>query len=164
MTPELQVIVDRIELVERQNRVLRTTAIVAVVVAFVALALPFLNRPPDHDRARYSAVEANRFLLRGLDGKVAGGLETTEAGDIRLVLGSQGTAAAFLEVQRNGIAHLSLRSEQGDVRAALVGGKVPSVSLSPGGSHSSAALSTLPDGGGALLINDARGRVRYRIP
>lgn len=164
MTPELQVIVNRIEMVERQNRGLRTIAMVAVVAAVVAIALPFLQPRASQDRARYSVVEANRFLLRGVDGRVAGGLETTDAGDIRLVLGAQGTAAAFLEVQSNGVAHLSLRSDQGDVRAALVGGRVPAVSLSPGGSHSSAALSTLPDGGGALLINDARGRVRYRIP
>jgi len=164
MTPELQVIVDRIELVERQNRGLRTLAVIAVAVALVAIVLPFLQKRAPEDRTRFSVVEANRFLLRGPEGQVSGGLETTAGGDIRLVLGSQGTAAAFLEVQSNGVAHLSLRSDQGDVRAAMVGGRVPAVSLSPGGAHSSAALSTLPDGSGALLINDARGRVRYRIP
>ena len=165
MNPELQVIVDRLEMVERRNRNLWLLAAGATALAVAALAAPFLTpAEPRDDRARYSVVEANRFLLRGLDGSIAGGLETSPAGDIKLVLGSGRTAAAFLEVQSNGVAHLTLRDGEGRVRAAMIGGRTPSVTLSAEGRQSSAALSTLPDGAGTLLINDARGRVRYRIP
>lgn len=165
MNPELQVIVDRLEMVERRNRNLWLLAAVALVFALAALVAPYLKPAAKRDdRARYSVVEANRFLLRGLDGSIAGGFETTPAGDIKLVLGSGRTAAAFLEVQSNGVAHLTLRDNDGQVRAAVIGGRTPSLTLSAEGRQSSAALSTLPDGAGALLINDARGRVRYRIP
>ena len=168
MTPELQTVIDRLELVERQNGSLRLLSLLALLVALGAIAVSFLvsNRPPDTQRARYSVVEANRFLLRDLEGRTAGGMEVSRGGTIRLVLGRtpQATGSAFLEVQENGVAHLTLRGADGGVRAALLGGSAPSVSLSPQGQRSSAALVTLGDGSGSLFLTDAMGRTRFRVP
>lgn len=165
MTPELQTVVDRLELVERQNRVLRLTAWLAMAIALGAVAVPFLARSkasPEH--ARYSVVEANRFLLRDRGGDLAGGLETDNDGNVRLVLGNGRHGAAFLEVQPAGVAHLTLRGPDGEVRAALIGARMPSLALSPEGMGATAVLTTLPEGGGSLALNDARGRVRFHAP
>lgn len=166
MTPELQSIIDRLEHVEGQNRGLRQLSLIAVVIALAAVAVPLLvtkSRGP----ARYSAIEANRFLLRDLDGKLTGGLEVDKQGTAKLVLGSGyggPTGAAFLEVQQNGVVHLTFRGTDGTVRAALVGTRSPSLSLSPEGRRSSAALVTLPDGTGSVLLTDPQGKTRFRAP
>ena len=167
MTPELQTVIDRLELVERQNGSLRLLSLLALLVALGAIAVSFLvSNRPDTQRARYSVVEANRFLLRDLEGRTAGGMEVSRGGTIRLVLGRtpQATGSAFLEVQENGVAHLTLRGPDGGVRAAVLGSSAPSVSLSPQGQRSSAALVTLGDGSGSLFLIDAMGRTRFRVP
>lgn len=167
MNPELQSVIDRLELVERQNRGWKAVTLAGLALAVVAfaLALPQARErglPGDHVRA--SLVEANRFLLRDPNGTVVGGLEVDSRGTMRLVLGTAKTAAALIEVQQDGLAHLTLRGTDGAVRAALVGGGHPSLALSPEGQHSSAALITQPDGSGALLLTDALGQARFRAP
>jgi hypothetical protein len=168
MTPELQSVIDRLEHMEGQNRGLRQLSLIAMIIALAAVAVPLLvTRPRGGDQARYSVVEANRFLLRDLGGKVVGGLEVDRQGTAKLVLGSGyggSTGAAFLEVQQNGVVHLTMRGTDGTVRAALVGTRSPSLSLSPEGRRSSAALVTLPDGTGSVLLTDPQGKTRFRAP
>jgi hypothetical protein len=167
MNPELQTVIDRLELVERQNRGWKAVTLAGLALAAVAFALVLpqtRERAPRGDRVRASVVEANQLLLRDPNGTVVGGLEVDSRGTMRLVLGTAKTAAALLEVQSDGLAHLTLRGTDGAVRAALLGGSRPSLALSPEGERSSAAFLTQPDGGGALLLTDALGRVRFRIP
>ena len=169
MTPELQTVVDRLELVERQARGWKMLALVALFVAVAALLLPW-TRPSaaarTNDRVRHSVVEANRFVLRDLEGRAAGGMEVMPDGGLKLVLGSgYGTmGAAFLEVQRNGIVHFTLRGPDGGVRAALLGSRAPSLSLSSSGQHSGAVVATRENGSGAILLNDAAGKSRFQVP
>ena len=167
MTPELQTVIDRLELVERQNRSAKLWAVVATVIALAAVAVPFvLSRPESRSSARYSVVEANRFLLRDLGGKVCGGMEVDGQGTIKLVLGGGygQTGAAFLEVQQNGASHMTLRGPDGRVRASVLGTRTPSLTLSPQGERSSAALMTLEDGSGSLFLTNSEGRIRFKAP
>jgi len=167
MTQELQTVIDRLELVEGRNRMTRRWSQMAVLIAIAAVAAPFaMPKRPAEQRVRYSAVEANRFLLRDLEGNISGGMEVDRTGTIKLVLGSTNgkSGAAFLEVQQNGVAHLTLRGPEGDVRAALLGSSAPSLSLSPGGERSSVALMTQPDGSGSLFLTDSQGRTRFSAP
>jgi hypothetical protein len=167
MNPELQSVVDRLEHVERQHRSAKRLALLALLVALAAVAAPFVVPPrPAVQTARHSVVEANRFLLRDLEGQIAGGMEVERQGTIKLVLGRAGgrTAAAFLEVQPGGVALLSLRGPDGGVRAAMVGSGLPSLSLSPPGPRSSAGLVTMQDSSGSLFLSDARGKTRYERP
>jgi hypothetical protein len=168
MTPELQSVIDRLELTERQNRSLRQLSLIAIVVALAAVAVPLLvPKTKSADSARYSVVEANRFLLRDRDGKVSGGLEVDRQGTMKLVLGrgyGGNTGAAFLEDQQNGVVHLTFRGTDGGVRAALIGTRSPSMSLSPEGERSSAALITMPDGTGSIFLTDPQGKTRFRAP
>jgi hypothetical protein len=170
MNPELQTLVDRIELLERQGRGWKFAAGLALALAVAAVALsvlPSLRPQPTvvpTDRARYSVVEANRFLLRSPGGDVAGGLEVDGRGTIRLVLGTPRTAAAFLEVERGGEPRLSLRGEDGGTRAALTGGDRPTLSLAPPAGRPTAVVTTLDDGTGALRLTTSTGRQRFRAP
>jgi len=167
MTPELQAVVDRLDHVERQARGWKLLVVVAILIAAASIALPML-RPasvltPASDRARYSVVEANRFVLRDPGGEVAGGLEVRPDGTIRFVLGNRATAAAFLEVQRNGVGHLTLRGPEGDVRAELLASQTPSMILSATGGISGVALTTT-NGAGQVALKDATGRTRFHAP
>ena len=167
MTPELQSVVDRLELVERQNRGLKLWSLAAMLVAIAALAAPFLvPKQASQDRVRYSVVEANRFLLRDPGGNIAGGMEVEPQGTIKLVLGSSSgnSGAAFLEVHPAGVVDLTLRGPDGRVRAALLGTPNPSLSLSTHGERSSVALMTRGDGTGLLLLSDAEGKALFRAP
>ena len=116
------------------------------------------------NRARYAVVEANRFVLRDADGAVAGGMEVKPDGTIRFVLGNGTTAAAFLEVQRNGVGHLKLCGPEGGVRAALLATQTPSIVLSAIGGVSGVALTTTADGAGQVALRDEKGRTRFRAP
>jgi len=168
MTPELQAVVDRLDHVERQTRSWKLLVMVATLIAAASIALPILHPTsavtPSSDRARYSVVEANRFLLRDADGMVAGGMEVTPDGTIRFVLGNRTTAVAFLEVQRNGFGNLTLRGPDGDVRAALLAAQTPSMILSATPGVSSVALTTTPNGAGQVALNDGTGRTRFHAP
>ena len=164
MNSELQTVIERLELVERQSRSWKLTAMLALVAAVAALVLPLAQRGATApDRARFSVVEANRFLLRDLNGTVAGGFESNTDGTLRMVLGSRTTASAHLVIARDGSATLTLRSPDGQVRAGL-GGAHPSVWVSPAGGAPVAALRTRDDGGGELVVRDADGRARFRAP
>lgn len=170
MNPEMQTLVDRVELLERQSRGWKLAAMLALAFAALALlvsALPGLRPkstlvPPD--RIRYSVVEANRFLLRSPGGDVSGGLEVDARGAIRLVLGNAGTAAAFLEIEHGGPPRLSLRGEDGGTRAELAGGDHPGLALAPRASRPTAVVSTLEDGTGSVLLTTSAGRQRFRAP
>jgi hypothetical protein len=169
MNPETQILVERIEALERRGRGANLTALLAIVVALAALALPLLKpsgpKPVAPDRIRYSVIEANRFLLRDAEGRVAGGLEVDQNGTAKLVLGrGTGEGAVFVEAQKNGIAHLTLRGANGGLRAAMVGGETPSIVLSTQDKFSGVSLTTRPDGAGTIAVADARGRPRFRAP
>ena len=168
MTPELQTVVDRLELVERQNRSLRGLSVLALLIAVGAAAVAWTtSRPPGVPaNLRVSSIETNRLLLRDLDGRTAGGLEVDRAGTVRLVLGvSDGrSGAAFLEVRRDSLADLTLRGPDGGVRAALIGARLPELLLAPQGSRPTAILETTPAGTGSLTLADAAGRLRFRAP
>jgi hypothetical protein len=167
VNPELQTVVDRLELVERQSRGWKLTALVALLAACASLVLQLQrSRVPGlgADHARYSVVEANRFLLRDLDGSVAGGLESSSDGSLRLVLGNRRTASAHLVVAREGNVQLTLRAPDGGVRAGIAGSDQPSVWIAPTGGEATAALRTRDDGGGEVLVRDARGQGRFRAP
>jgi len=168
MTTEFQAVIDRLDHVERQARGWKLLVVVAILIAAASIALPIL-RPmsattPSSDHARYSVVEANRFVLRDPGGVVAGGMEVRPDGTIRFVLGNGTTAAAFLEVQRNGVGHLTLRGPEGDVRAALLATQTPSMILSATGGVSGVALTTTANGAGQVALKDGTGRTRFRAP
>jgi hypothetical protein len=164
MNPELQTVVDRLELAERQNRGWKTMTMAALALAVVALALPLLRgNQPKSDRAKFSVVEANRFLLRDVHGAVVGGLESTPDGTLRLVLGQRGGASAHIVVQPHE-SQLTLNAPDGQWRAVLAGSNQPSLSLSPDGRAANAALLTRDDGTGSVLLRDALGRPRFRAP
>ena len=149
MNPELQTLVDRIELVERQSRGWQLVALLALLVAGAAVALPFLRpnaTPGGH--ARFTVVEANRFLLRDLDGSLAGGLENLPDGTVRLVLGGPATASAHLLLPRGGGPQFTLRAPDGRVRIGLDGANRPGIWLSRDGRFAQAALGTTAGGDG----------------
>lgn len=169
MNPELQTVVARIELLERQSGTLKLIAALSLVVALGAAAMTWMQSNkravPAETVGRFSSIEANRFILRDLDSRTAGGLEIDRNGTIRLVLGRSGeSGAVVLEAQRNGIAHVTLRDAQGAVRAGLVGSDQPSFAL--GGKPELPAITLLAnaDGSGRIEVHDARGRVRFRAP
>ena len=129
-----------------------------------ARALPLLRgNQPKSDRAKFSVVEANRFLLRDVHGAVVGGLESTPDGTLRLVLGQRGGASAHIVVQPHE-SQLTLNAPDGQWRAVLAGSNQPSLSLSPDGRAANAALLTRDDGTGSVLLRDALGRPRFRAP
>jgi hypothetical protein len=175
MNPELQTLVDRIELLERQSRGWKSTALLALALAATSLivaSLPVLKPRPSipgtpaasADRARYSVVEANRFLLRSPGGDVSGGLEVDGRGNIRLVLGAPRTAAAFLEIEHGGAPRLTLRGEDGANRVALTGGDRPALALSAPNAPPTAVVSTASDGTGMVQLTTVSGRTRFRAP
>lgn len=168
MTPELQAVIERLDHVERQARGWKLLVIVATLIAAASIAVPIL-RPtsaitPAADRARYSVVEANRFVLRDAGGNAAGGMEVRPDGTIRLVLGTGRTGAAFLEVQHDGVVHLTMKGPEGDVRAALLATQIPSLLLSSTGGVSGVALTTASDGSGQVALKDGTGRTRFHAP
>ena len=165
MNPELQTLVDRLEIVERQSRSWKLTAFVALLLGAAALALPFARGAGvTPDRARFSVVEANRILLRDLNGSVAGGFESTADGTLRLVLGRRATASAHLVVHPDGVVEQTFLDPEGRVRAGWRSGPRASLWLSPDGAAATVALRTRDDGGGELQIRDADGRPRFRPP
>ena len=167
MNPELQPLADRLELIERQARAWKLTALVALIAAVAALVLVLQRSHAPGlgaDHVRYSVVEANRFLLRDLGGSVSGGLESVSDGSLRLVLGNRRTASAHLVIARDGTAQLTLRAPDGTVRAGLAGSDQPSAWLSPTGGEATVAMRTRDDGGGEVLVKDAQGLARFRAP
>ena len=168
MTPELQTVVDRLELVERQNRSLRGLSVVALLAAVGAATLAWMGTRPGATPANFraSSIETNRLLLRDLDGRTAGGLEVDRAGTVRLVLGAADgrSGAAFLEVRRDSLADLTLRGPDGGVRVALIGTRLPALLLAPEGSRPTVSLQTSPTGTGSLMLADEAGRLRFRAP
>ena len=168
MSTEYQQLIERLELAERGSRGWKMVSFLALVIAAFALVMPWLRSQGGGatagGRASYSVVEANRVLLRDRDGTVSGGLEVDGRGTVRLVLGRSGTSAALLEAQRDGTAHLRLRGPDGTVRAAVVGGDRPSVTLSPDGRQPAVTLTASPGAGGSIQATDASGRLRFRAP
>ena len=169
MTADLQSVLDRLELVEQQAQRWRLLVYVAILAAGVAIAVPLLKPAapaPARERVQASVVEANRFVLRDLDGSPAGGMEVKPDGMIRLVLGgSRGTTgAAFLEVQRDGLVHLTFRGADGSVRVALLAAQTSSLTLSTPALSSGATLIALENGSGALTLKNEVGRTRFRAP
>jgi hypothetical protein len=168
MTPELQSVVDRLELVERQNGTLRGLAVVALMVAAIAIAVPFViakttltPAPPAHT----SVIDTNRLLLRDLDGRLVGGMEVDRSGTVRLVLGANDgrSSAAFLEVRRDSFADLTLRGPDGGVRATLLGSRLPMLMLAPEGSRPTVTLASSASAG-SIALGDVQGRLHFRAP
>ena len=164
MNPELQTLVDRIELLEHQSKGLRRTATFAVVIALATAALAYVNgrRPAlvSPGTGQFAVIEANRIILRDSDSRVAGGMEVDKNGTARLVLGRPGASgAALLEAQANGVAHLTLKGPQGDVLATLVGSQQPALTLG-----NAVALDARADGTGEVVLRDTQGRTRFRAP
>jgi hypothetical protein len=167
MNAELQTVVDRLELLERQNRGWKLLALAAFVIALSAIVWPLLAPAKSPaSRALYSVVEANRFLLRDPDGRLAGGMEVGRDHTVKLVLGggSAHGSAAFLQVHGSGVVDLTMRGPDGSVRAALLATASPSLSLSANGRHSAVTAMAQQDGAGTLLLTDAAGGLRFRAP
>ena len=165
MNPETQIVVDRLELVERQNRTLKMTSIVALLLSVVAVAMAFM-RPASApaEKGRFSVVETQRLLIRDLGGSVAGGIETQTDGSVRLVLGGHAGPSAHLIVPRTGAPQLTLRAIDGSVQVGLSGSDRPSVWLSPDGRQPAVSLGTAENGGGEMWLRDAYGRPRFHAP
>jgi hypothetical protein len=168
MNFELQSVVDRLEVVEQQARAWKLLVFVAMLLAAVAIAFQVLGasatqRGPQN---KFSTIEASRFLLRDAGGRVAGGLEVSGDGAVKLVLGGGygSMGAAFMEVRPDGIAHVILRAPDGSVRAQLLGAETPSLALASKGYPNGAVLRTAENGQGSLMLKDAAGRSRYRAP
>lgn len=169
MSADLQGVLDRLELVEQQAQRWRLLVYVALLAAVAAIAMPLLKpaaRASHPDLVQASVIEANRFVLRDLDGSPAGGMEVKPDGMIRFVLGGsrRATGAAFLEVQRDGLVHLTLRGPDGSVRAALLAAQTSSLTLSTPTQASGVTLIALEDGSGTLTLKGEGGRTRFRAP
>ena len=168
MNPELQTVVDRLELVERQSRIWKTLALVALGVGVVAIALPYaLPSAPlasTPSRARYSVVEANRFLLRDRNGAIAGGMEAQADGSLRLVLGGRSTSSAHLVIPGGGAPQFTFRAADGRVQLGLGGAERPSIWLSPDGQYAQVSLGAGEAKGGEITVRDGVGRPRFHAP
>lgn len=164
MNPELQTLVDRLELLERQGRTSKLVALISLAVAAAAIAVAFLQPNAAPDRARYSVIETNRLLLRDLNGSIAGGMESQPDGSLRLVLGGRGTSSAHLVIPRGGAPQLTLRSPEGQVRAGIDASDRPSLWLSNDGRFSQVALGTTPMGQGEIWARDGEGKPRFHAP
>ena len=169
MSVESQSVLDRLELVEQQASLWKLLVMVSLLAAISSIAVTFLKpaaAPAARERVQASVVEANRFVLRDLDGRPAGGMEVKPDGTIRFVLGGgrPTTGAAFLEVQPDGLVHLTLRGPDGSVRAVLLAAQTSSLALSAPGLASGATLIALEDGSGSLALKGEGGRTRFRVP
>jgi hypothetical protein len=91
-------------------------------------------------------------------------MEVRPDGTIRFVLGNGTTAAAFLEVQRNGSGHLTLCGPEGGVRAVLLATQTPSRVLSATGGVSGVALTTTANGAGQVALKEENGRTCFHAP
>ncbi len=171
MTPELEIVVARIEALEHQSRRWKALAVASALVALAAIALPFANpvvaRGPNAPAGMPSGVVvANRFVLHDPEGRTAGGLEVAADGGMRLVLGRPGGGgAAFLEVRGDGTSDLMLRGADGGTRAAIVGAATTaSLTLASAGHAAGLTLQAAEDGGGQVTAVDGEGRPRFRAP
>ena len=168
MNFELQSVIDRMEVMEQENRAWKLLVFVSMLLAAVAIAFQVLSSPvaPRGTQKKVSTVEASRFLLRDAAGRVAGGLEVAGDGAVKLVLGGAfgSMGAAFMEVRPDGIAHVILRAPDGSVRAALLGSETPSLALASKGYPNGAVLRTAENGQGSLMLKDAAGRSRFSAP
>ena len=169
MNPEMQILVERVEALERQNQSARGIAVVAMLIAIATLAatiaMPRGRSLVPATTGRLDVVEANRILLRDPDSRPAGGMEVDRNGTIRLVLGRAGaTGAVLLEAQQNGVAHLTLKGLDGVALASLVGSNRPELAIGNRQGGSSVVIGTREDGAGTLAAWDAQGRIRFRAP
>ena len=174
MNPELQTLVDRIELLENEGRGWKAVALLGLILAVASIALLVFGRSRGagpapqatvtRARGSFDVVEANRFLLRDAGGKVAGGLEVDKEGTAKLVLGGRfGTrGAAFLQVHEGGAVDLTLRGADGGLRAALVASEAPTFSLTSDGKNPNVKLTAPPRDRASLELRDSSGRLRYR--
>ena len=169
MNPEMQILVERIEALERQNQSARGIAVVAMLVAIATLAatlaMPRGRSLVPATTGRFDVVEANRILLRDPDSRPVGGMEVDRNGTIRLVLGRAGaTGAVLLEAQQNGVAHLTLKGPDGTGLASLVGSRRSELSVGRRQGGASVVIGAREDGGGTVSTWDAQGRIRFRAP
>ena len=169
MNPELQILVERVELLERQGQSSRGIAVVAVLIAIATLAamlaMPRGRSLTPATTGRFDVIEANRILLRDPDSRPAGGMEVDRNGTIRLVLGRAGaTGAVLLEAQQNGVAHVTLKGPDGTPLAALVGSRRSELTVGTRKGGPSVAIAAREDGAGTLSAWDAQGRIRFRAP
>lgn len=166
MTPELQSVLDRLDEVERRRRGQRTLTLFALLLSIAVAAYAYTTRltvvPPPVAAQAPGVVEGTRFLLRGPDGTVRGGMEVEHDGTVKLVVGNQDgrTGAAVILAQPTGLVQLQLRSPGGVVRSALNGGIEPSLTLTSDDGGSSAALLTKNGSPGQLFLSDRSGTLR----
>jgi hypothetical protein len=116
-------------------------------------------------------VEAERFVLRGRDGRERLVLGTTHAGDpFVALLGENGEPRAALHLKDDS-PHLHLHDRAGTLRVSVAlddadsgpgrSGEVPSVSLCNSDGTAQVQLVVLPQGGGPCVgLNDDGGRQR----
>jgi len=164
MNPEIQTVVDRLELVERQNAGWKLVALLALLLAAAALALPFMQaRTPRLERGKFSVVEANRIQLRGPDGSVDAELASGGNGSAWLLIGRRATGCAQLVVL-NGRPSLIMAEPNDRMRIVLDAAERPGVYLTPGASLSGVTLRADAARGGELWLRDAQGRPRFHAP
>jgi len=163
MNPEIQTVVDRLELVERQNSGWKLVALLALVLAAVAIALPFVQpRASGLEQGRFSLVETNRLRLRGPDGSIAAELACDANGSVWFLVGRRVTGCAQLVVLQ-GKPSLTMTDSRGRLQVALDGSEHPGLHLTPGAS-SGATLRADAGRGGELWLRDAQGRPRFHAP
>lgn len=99
---------DRVNCLERQNRRLKTLAVVVVAVFAAVVCLGQVEVP--------EAVQAEKFVVRDTDGKQRGVLGVDEDGQPGLsLLGVDGKSRANLTLDRDGRPCLTLRGLPGEV-------------------------------------------------
>jgi hypothetical protein len=164
MNPELQTVLDRLELVERQSLGWKLITVLALAVAVAAVAAPFVRaRPPALEHARFSVVEANRIQLRGPDGSIAAELAASpETGSVWFLLGRRATGCAQLVVL-NGQPSLTMADSKGRMQIALDGSENPGLYLKPG-NVSGVTLRADATKGGEIWVRDGQGRPRFHAP
>jgi len=170
MNLDLQNVVARLEVMERESRAWKLLVFVSMLLGAVAISFQIIGSPVSTRSAqnRFSTVEASRFLLRDSAGRLAGGLEIAGDGAVRLVLGrgDGSMGAAFMEVRPgpDGITNVTLRGPDGGVRAALLGADTPSLALASKGFPNGAVVRAAENGQGSLMLRDATGESHFRTP
>jgi hypothetical protein len=164
MNPELQTVVDRLELVERQNSGWKIITLLALALAAAAVALPFMKaRPVGLERGRFSVLEADRIQLRAPDGSVAAELACQANGSAWFLLGRRATGCAQLVVL-NGRPSLILAESKDRLRIVLDGSERPGLYLTPEGTLAGMTMRADATRGGEISVRDLQGRTRFHAP
>lgn len=162
-TPDLKDVLQRVEKLERQNRKIKKTGILAAVIVVAALMM-------GQAASKTRIIEAQGFLLRDKDGMIRAELATNSRGSVGLHLYNpqryvQEAPKASLEVEADGSSRLILGSML-DTWASLEVSSTAKEKWASLNVHSKpfkyASLSATSDGATELSLVGANGKAELR--